>query len=979
MAADPIDVLLNKAIEHAKAIRRLPVSTYRLQFHAGFTFRDATRILPYLAKLGVTHVYASPYLAATAGSTHGYDVIDHCRLNPEVGTAEDYDAFLDGLAANGLSHILDTVPNHVGIATNDNSWWNDVLEHGPSSLYARYFDISWQSSSRPELADKVLIPTLGKPYGDAVDAGELQLSLNADAGRFWVNYFQRRFPISPHTYGRILRNRIESLKEESNEILDIATAADRLVAPPLADPDAVEDRMRDSDSIKSRLADLLSKSPAVLEHLNSVLADLNGTPGDAGSFDRLDELLRDQCFRLADWHVAFDEINYRRFFDVNDLAALSMERPEVFEATHQFILPLLAAGKIAGLRIDHPDGLYDPAEYLKRLQQHFLLAIAETLYDGSDWPTVRTSLLERMSAFDGMGEGADRWPLFVSVEKILAMDEPLIADWATHGTSGYDFLVMLNGLFVDGQAEPAIDALWKDITGNETSFANLAYRNKRMMLETSLASELHSLTHRLDLIAQRRRRSLDFTFRTLQTVIRETFSSFSVYRTYVAGPAVTEVDRGHIQSAIASAKARNPRVVPAAFDFLQDMLLQRYAPTQSAEDRLHQQRFAGKFQQLTSPVTAKGIEDTTFYQFNRFLSLNEVGGEPGTFGVTPERFHQFLKGRQRHWPFALSGSSTHDTKRSEDVRARLNVLSDIPDEWAPAVKQWFTANTSLRQVNNGLTSPSPGEEMLIYQTLIGAWPVAGEDMAAFAERVQAYVLKAIREAKLRTRWGEPDEAHEAAVAAFVAALLDPAKSPEFHRTFGPLLKKVSHFGLLNSLSQTLLKLVAPGVPDTYQGTELWDFSLVDPDNRRPVDYPQRERLLNEIETAASADLLGSMTDGRIKLKVTAAGLRLRRQHAELFANGDYAPIRASGERAANVFVFSRCFNDKTVVAVVQRGAARFIDSATGLPIGHVWGNTRLELPAVVAWQNALTGERVTSDQASELFASLPVALLISTE
>ena len=883
MAADSIDVLIHQAIEHAKAIRRRPVSTYRLQFHAGFRFRDAIAILPYLAKLGITHVYASPYLAATAGSTHGYDVIDHGRLNPEVGTPEDYDRFLAALSENGLSNILDTVPNHVGVATNDNPWWNDVLEFGPASRFAAYFDIDWQSKARPSLAGKVLIPTLGKPYGEALEAGELQLSFDAEGGRFWVNYFDRRFPVSPRTYGQIL-HQIETPAAGADELQSIAGEAD-------------------PHSVKRRLADLVSKSPAVRTHLEGVLADLNGRAGTPASFGRLDELLRDQNFRLADWHVASDEINYRRFFDVNDLAAICMERPEVFEAAHQFILPLLADGKIAGLRIDHPDGLYDPAAYLQQLQQHYLLAIAEKLYDGSDWPATRTALLERLSDFTRIGDGPDRWPLFVSVEKILAMDEPLIADWATHGTSGYDFLVMLNGLFVDGQAEAKIDALWHEVTGDSASFAAFAYRNKRMMLQTTLASELNALTHRLDGIAQDQRRSLDFTFRTLEAAIRETVASFSVYRTYVAGSEVTAVDRYHIDAAIATAKARNPRVLPSAFDFLHDVLLQCYSPELPMKQRNDWQQFAGKFQQLTSPVTAKGIEDTTFYQFNRFLSLNEVGGEPGTFGLSPEQFHEFLKARQRDWPLALSAMSTHDTKRSEDVRARLNVLSDLPDEWATCVKQWFAANVPFRRVEEGVVSPSPDEELLIYQTLIGAWPLAGGEEAGFADRIQAYVLKAIREAKLRTRWDEPDEAHESAVAAFVAALLDPATSADFHRTFGPLQKKVSHFGLLNSLSQTLLKLVAPGVPDTYQGTELWDFSLVDPDNRRPVDYPSRAKLLKHIEAATPSDLLATMADGRIKLKVTADALRLRRMHAELFSRGDYQSIRSSGERAANVFGF----------------------------------------------------------------------------
>ncbi|HEX8324263.1 MAG TPA: malto-oligosyltrehalose synthase [Tepidisphaeraceae bacterium] len=962
-ATDAIDRLLEQAVDRAKRLRRLPVSTYRLQFHSGFTFKQATAILPYLARLGITHVYASPYLAAAKGSTHGYDVIDHNRLNPEVGTPEDYQAFLDGLKANGLTHILDTVPNHVGVATNDNSWWNDVLEHGRASRYADYFDITWQSNARPQLLNKVLIPTLGKPYGEALEAGELKLVFDAETGRFTVDYYAQRFPISPSTYGTILA--------EAGDVADLqAVARDAAALPAMP-----AERADATATLKKRLADL-AKPGETKAALEKAVASFNAQPGNARGFDKLDRLLSAQNFRLADWHVAYDEINYRRFFDVNDLAALRMELPEVFEAAHAFILPKLAAGDISGLRIDHPDGLFDPAGYLLQLQRHYLLAVAKSLYTGGDWPTVRNGLLERLQTFDGVGEGADRWPLFVSVEKILAMHEPLIADWATHGTSGYDYLVMLNSLFVDPAAEPAIDALWQNVTHDPTPFDELIYRNKRMMLETSLASELHTLTHRLDCLAQKNRRASDFTFRTLQSALRETIACFGVYRTYVQGTTVTDVDRAHIEKAIAKAKSRNPRVVPAVFDYLRDTLLQRYPDTFDNAARLEQQEFTGKFQQLTSPVTAKGIEDTTFYQYNRFLSLNEVGGEPATFGIPPEQFHAFLTDRQRHWPFALSGSSTHDTKRSEDVRARLNVLSDLPEEWANCVNEWIGTNAPLRKTNDGHPSPAPDEEMLIYQTLLGAWPLGDAGDADFADRVQAYLLKAMREAKRYTRWGEPDEAHEAAVRAFAAALLDPKQSPAFHKTFDPLRRKVSHFGLLNSVSQTLVKLASPGVPDVYQGTELWDFSLVDPDNRRPVDYAKREALLAGIDAATPGELLKDMADGRIKLKVATAGLRLRRAQPDLFAYGDYSPLKAAGRHAGHVFGFVRSLGDRRVAVVTPLRTAKLVKAADGVPMGDIWGDTTVVLPSA-RWHDALTGGPIGSTKVSDLLHQFPVALLVA--
>ena len=948
-AASPdLDTLLQNTLARAAELRRLPVSTYRLQFHKGFTFADATKVLPYLARLGITHVYASPYLKATPGSTHGYDVIDHCKLNPEVGTTADYDAFLAALDANGLTHILDTVPNHVGVATNENTWWNDVLEHGPASRFSGYFDITWQD--RPGMKDKVLLPTLGKPYGEALEAGELKLLFEADAGTFAIDSFGSRFPVSPATYGRILMHR-----GGARELAGLIEQIDAI-------PAGAEERHGESQNIKARLAALVAEHGGVRRQVESAVEDFNGKPGDAASFDALDGLLTAQHFRLADWHVAFDEINYRRFFDVNSLAALAMEKPEVFEATHALILPLLAAGEIAGLRIDHPDGLFDPAAYLLRLQQHYLLAVARTLYTGDHWPAVRTQLLEKLQSFSGVGDAPDRWPLYVSVEKILAMHEPLIADWATDGTSGYDFLVLLNALFVDPAAETKFDGIWNGLAEDHASFADLAYRNKRHMMETSLASELHMLTLRLIGLAERQRRGRDFTFRTLQVALREMIAGFGVYRTYVLSSDVTDVDRKHVRDAAAKAEARNPRVTPAVFDFVVDMLTQQYPPTSGDDDRAAQLAFAGKFQQLTSPVTAKGIEDTTFYQYNRYLTLNEVGGDPSVFGITPDALHAFFADRQTHWPYALSASSTHDTKRSEDVRARLNVLSETPDDWAACVAELFEKNADLRGVANAKPSPAPEDEYLIYQTVLGAWPMETAEVsgdAEFADRIQAYTLKAIREAKLRTRWGEPDAAYEAGVKGFIDGLLGRPLPPRTRA----LLDRIVAQGARNGLAQTVIKLLAPGVPDTYQGTELWDLSLVDPDNRRPVDYARRERLLTDVDAAKAADLMPAFKDGRIKLKVTAECLRLRRDHADLFGRGAYTPVPVSGPAADRVVAFTRTSGDRAVlVAAMVRSAP----DGTAVP---------LPLPAGT-WTNVLAGTTVQGGGSVDVFGPLPVAVLV---
>ena len=863
-----------------------PESTYRLQFHAGFTFRDAAAIVPYLHALGVTHVYASPYLKARPGSTHGYDVIDHCSLNPELGTEADYEAFLAALRDNNLSHILDTVPNHVGVATNDNAWWNDVLKHGPASQYAKYFDITWQGSARPELHDKVLLPVLGAPYGQVLERGELQLVF--DNGGLAVAYYDRRFPISPET------------------------------------AESVFSRAKNSDD---------------------ALRLFNGRPGDPHSSDLLDDLLNHQHYRLSYWHTASDEINYRRFFDINDLAALAQEHEEVFEATHALTLRLVAEGKVVGLRIDHPDGLYDPRRYLQRLQEHH----------GSDSP------------------------LYVVVEKILASGENLPPDWPTHGTSGYDFLVMVNGLYVDAHNADAFTNLYQDWIHDHTPFHDIVYEKKRLILRISLASELHMLARRLDRLAQRDRHSRDFTLNGLLEALRETIACFRVYRTYVAdeGP-VSKTDQQHVETAINRAIARNPKTSPEIFNFLRDTLLLRFGPEPLRRD---QRRFAGKFQQLTAPATAKGVEDTAFYVYNRLTSLNEVGGEPSHFGTTPDALHQYLKHRQQHWPYALSPLSTHDTKRSEDVRARINVLSEIPDEWRQHVTRWREINARFRK--NGI--PGPNEEYLLYQTLIGAWPIAPTppEYDQFVERIQAYMLKAAREAKVFTSWTDPNANYENTVRDFIYPILYREKS-EFLNDFHPFQERISHLGLLNSLSQTLLRLTAPGVPDTYQGAELWDFSLVDPDNRRPVDYPRRDHLLRDLtaQSESTADLpafakslLDCKEDGRIKLFLTRRALLARRDHPGLFTTGDYIPLRADGPGQRHLFAFARRHEARWAVVALPRLPAT-------LP-ADAWRHTRLSLPAPMRLQDAFTNqvfpEADSSPTAATLFSHLPFALLLSAE
>lgn len=953
---ESLDGLLHATLQRL-ALRPRPESTYRLQLHAGFTFRDAAAITDYLAELGITHVYASPYLKAKPGSTHGYDVIDHCSLNPEVGTTADYDHWCRSLQDRGISQILDTVPNHVGVGTNENTWWNDVLTHGPASAFADHFDIAWRSSPRQELHDRILLPVLGDLYGTVLERGELHVAF--ENGRFLLHYYDRRFPLDPASIGFLLKGVADRLAPRSGameELESIATAVSHLPGRSTRDPRLAAERRREADVIARRL-DVLARADAdVRNALQLQLASLNGTVGNPQSFDELDRLLRDQCYRLAYWHVASDEINYRRFFDINDLAALRMELEPVFSATHAFTLDLLAQGKIAGLRIDHPDGLYDPAQYFRRLQLHDFLRnareVARTRPEWKDlsWEQVAPTLVGNVGRILA---GQER-PLYVVVEKILGPDEELPADWAVDGTSGYDFLNQASGLFVDGEGEPRMTGLYDHFIGGAEPYPDIVYRNKRLILETSLASEMQMLAHAADRLARKDRHSRDFTLHGLRDALRELIACFPVYRTYVSDEGISEIDRRRIEHAVAEARRRNPKTSPSIFAFLRDLIEQRPRACFCKEDCDAQRHFAGKFQQLTAPVTAKGIEDTTFYQYNRLVSLNEVGGEPGHFGVPPDRLHLYLQNRQERWPYSLSPLSTHDTKRSEDVRARIHVLSEIPEQWARAVESWRGINAHLRQTPAGEV-PDPNEEYLLYQTLIGAWPFdIDRQRQQFIARIQAYMTKALREAKCHTSWTNPNQPYEAAINHFIQALLSPESGAPFLQAFLPFQQRVAHLGALNSLSQTLLKLTAPGAPDTYQGTELWDLSLVDPDNRRPVDYPLRARLLHDLKSdlkkAGSArepflrDLLLHKEDGRIKLLLHWQLLQVRRKYPGLFSRGAYVPLTADSSRGRNLFAFGRSNGAAHAIVILPRLLTSLVPDDHTLPVGEPVWTGALPLP-----------------------------------
>jgi (1->4)-alpha-D-glucan 1-alpha-D-glucosylmutase len=1013
--ADPIAALLDKVASNLLAGRRFPGATYRLQFHAGFTFRDACYLVPYLHELGITDCYASPYLKARPGSTHGYDICDHNQLNPEIGSAADYAAWVQALQAHGMGQMLDIVPNHMGVVGNENAWWNDVLENGPSSPYATYFDIDWYPL-KPALRGKVLLPILGDPYGKVLEA--LQLSLSYEGGAFTAHYFDHRLPIAPETGLHLLRHRLEELERQLDttsaefmEYQSILTALTHLPARMETEPQKMAERHREKEVIKRRLATLVDASCPVRAHIERNLAIFNGQTGDPHGLDLLDALLNDQAYRLSFWRVASDEINYRRFFDVNELVALNMEKEEVFRDTHGLILQLLREGKVTGLRIDHPDGLYDPGQYLRRLQEHFILDQARALvasepeYKGERAGEWEGPLLQALGRASG-GESGDllRRPLYIVVEKILERDEPIPIDWPIHGTTGYAFLNELNGLFVDHRNAGAFSRLYHRWTRTETSFRDLVYQKKFLILQVSLSGELHMLAHQLDQLSEKNRWSRDFTLNSLRHALREIIACFPVYRSYISERDIHEHDHLYIEAAVLRAKQKNPAISASIFEFVRDLLLLRYPTPASAGDRAEHHRFVGKFQQVTGPVTAKGVEDTAFYVYNRLVALNEVGGAPDRFGVSLADFHRYNRERRRHWPYALSTSSTHDTKRSEDVRARLNVLSEMPQEWQKCLARWHRLNKRHRIEQDGLTIPDRNDEYLLYQTLIGAWPLPGagaEDFTEFGERIRRYMQKAVHEAKVHTSWINPNPVYDEGIARFVTSILDEKSNGRFLQDVRSFHKRVSHYGLFNSLAQTLLKIASPGVPDTYQGTELWDFSLVDPDNRRPVDYALRQRMLHELKERLgkpdvhlpdfARELTTTKEDGRIKLYVTWKMLHFRREHADWFTRGEYHPVDAHGSRREHVCAFLRRFEARWALAVAPRLLTRVQPGGDGLPLGpDVWQDTLLLLPGVgtnLCCRNIFTDEVLTTlahdGQAAlrlaEVLANFPVALLVAED
>ncbi|HKW66250.1 MAG TPA: malto-oligosyltrehalose synthase [Terriglobales bacterium] len=974
-----------------------PISTYRLQFNREFRFVDARALVPYLHALGITHCYSSPLLKARAGSAHGYDITDHNSLNPEIGSEEEFQALISELRANGMALILDTVPNHMGVGHGDNPWWQDVLQNGRSSAYADFFDIDWEPF-KPELRDKVLFPVLGGSYGVELERGHLQLKFD---GAFFVQYFDKRMPVDPQTIplifeplGDLRVQPVEIPEAERGELEDVLFKLRQLPQNNSTDSQPVSRRRAEAPALLQRLQQLAEQSGAIRCFIESALAALNGDSSLPRSFDSLHRLLDAQAYRLAHWLVSGEEINYRRFFDVNDLAGLRMENPRVFAATHKLLRRLLADGSVAGLRIDHPDGLLNPPQYFVRLQM--LYAASQCCGPEARSAVAENGIEEEVQTIFGQHEWMQRQaPLYVVLEKILEPGEHLPA-WPIDGTVGYGFTNLLNGIFIDARNRRSFTRVYERFIGGLVDPDTVIYEAKDQVMNTALASEVAVLTNLLDEISSADRHARDFTAKSLATVIRETIACFPVYRTYIDERGnVSELDRAFIDAAIARAKRRNEAMPASVFDFLRNiLLLQGSAPEGDGEQYRKWLYFVLKFQQLSGPVMAKGLEDTACYVYNRLSSVNEVGGSPAEFGFPVEEFHRGNLERAEKWPHALLLTSSHDTKRSEDVRARLNVLSEMPRDWSAAVMRWRRMNQAAKiAISDGRLVPDSNEEYLLYQTLVGAWPFAPDLDAEFVSRVQRYMSKAAHEAKVNLSWVNDNPEYVRALNDFLARILTPAsggKRNPFPQRVEEFVRPVAYFGALNSLAQVLMKITAPGVPDFYQGNELWEFRLVDPDNRHRVDFALRERLLSELLRQSGedrllelcSDLMANYQDGRIKMWVTMRALNFRREHHELFRSGSYTPLTTTNEKQEHVAAFARSYEDRSMVVAVPRFSYTLMRGRVQPPIGEVWGNAELQLPAEVLGTrllNIFTGEEFPVNGRTlpcrQLFAFFPVALL----
>ncbi len=879
-------------------MQRVLTSTYRLQLNAQFTFDDAVKIAPYLSALGISHIYSSPYLQAAPGSMHGYDVVDHQKVNEEVGGEEGHKAFTEALTALEMGQILDIVPNHMAIGTSNRNWW-DVLENGPSSRYASWFDIDWQSDE-VKLQNKVLIPVLGDQYGRILAAGQIHIEFKDY--RFAFRYSDNVSPLSPRSVATILMRTAQSIHDDVLGFL--ADSLSRLPAPDAADPTSIQERHRDKEVIYKLLRRHCDEHPGTCAAIESTINSVNS------EIDLLDELLNQQNYRLAYWRTADQELGYRRFFDVNTLIGLRMERPHVFEATHCRIIEWLEAGVLDGVRIDHPDGLRDPQQYFARLRSR----------------------------------APNAW---IIGEKILEPGEFLRQNWPIDGTSGYDFMNVCNNLLAFGPGLKELSQIYADFTRNAESFQSVALDKKLNVEHEALGSDINRLAGLFVEICENNRDRRDYTRAEIRRAIREVAACFEVYRSYVVSERneISDEDRAEVEKALAKARERRSDIDAGLFDFIGDVLLLRERGARESE-------FLLRFQQFTSPVMAKGVEDTAFYCYNRMVGLNEVGGAPDRDGISVEEFHAYCSQMHETHPRTMTTLSTHDTKRCDDVRARLAALTEIPGRWKTTANRWSRMNSEFKTAG----FPDRNTEYFLYQTLVGAWPIS-------KDRLVAYMEKATREAKEQTTWTQQNKEFEEALHGFIGRILD---SPAFISDLEATVGKLSEAGQVNSLAQTLIKHTAPGIPDTYQGSELWDFRLVDPDNRTPVDYELRQAMLEELRSGMTPEeIMRRAPSGLPKLWVVSQSLMLRKSHPEWFGpEANYTPLYASGTTAEHLVAF---LSGDRVATIVPRWP---------LKLGDSWGGSTIELPSG-HWKNLLTGDVVSGGRlrVQAILQRFPVALL----
>jgi (1->4)-alpha-D-glucan 1-alpha-D-glucosylmutase len=906
----------------------IPIATYRLQLTADFDFDAAASIVPYLKSLGITHLYASPFMKARKGSTHGYDIVDHAVINPELGGETGFERLSDTLKRHGMGLILDFVPNHVGVHFADNPWWLDVLEWGEASPHAVSFDIDWELLPY-RARGGVLLPIIGSSYGEALEKGEIELRYDASEGSFSAWYFEHRLPIAPARYGEMLRTIVREAGAESEpagrQLLDLAS---RHTGPRRPSRD-------EAPAFKAELKGIVGGADIIARGLDAYRAG----PDRASQTLTLHHLLERQHYKLGQWRLASSEINYRRFFDVNTLAGLRVEDAGTFDAIHRLVKRLIADGRLQGLRLDHIDGLRDPAQYFQRLRR-----LIRQAQDASE-------------------------PFYLVIEKILGEHEQLHRFAGVHGTTGYEWLNVISQVLVDGKGLEPLDEIWRQVSNLSPKLEPVLLQAKRRVLETLLTSEFTVLTRLLARIAGGHYSTRDFSADSLRQALELYVLHFPVYRTYLTPAGPSAHDRALIAKTIEKARQNWFGADEGIFDFLRDTLtLDLIAPGRVPHSKPRVRRFALKLQQFTGPMMAKSLEDTAFYRYHRLLALNEVGGDPAAGALPVETFHNMMRTRTKEWPHGMTATATHDTKRGEDARARLLALAELPGEWASAVGRWKILNAPHLVVEGSMRSPSAAFEYMLYQTLVGAWPLAERD-DAFLERMQAYALKAAREGKQETSWLNPHAAYEVGLRAFLERILDPELSAEFLSSLRSFTQRTSLLGALNSLSQITLKATMPGVPDFYQGTEFWDFSLVDPDNRRPVDFAARASALATLETPDWTSLAQNWTDGRIKLAWTRRLLKLRAELAEVFAHGDYQPLEVAGPHRDHVIAFARRHGGDAAIVAVGKSLAPLTQG------GRVWPGADAYDGAIVTRGYSVEGISGNELPLAEAFKTLPAAVL----